>query len=272
MGPETPSMGADKVLLPGLSTHQMVQCDVVFADRVFAAVDPSCRHFRWSQLRPEQHAPAAAAASLALWRSAHARLTADGTVQAVWTAMDGLVPSQKDSRRPPDRDVVRAAQELNEGARSATAYAVQAWWQDRQDAAYGALLRAKEAKLVGVTLTSQTWRTLRLRPSSFRLLTKVSPDGVRFLDTPEAFQAELLRQAQELHCGHAGLPLDLSRLQAPVRPDDLADNKNFISRMRRRYPGHRSRQSRGPRLRTTTCSMWSPRAPQPRPSTSCHGS
>ena len=42
----------------------------------------------------------------------------------------------------------------------------------------------------------------------------------------------MLRQAQELHCGHAGLPLDLSRVQAPVRPDDLADDPDFVSRMR----------------------------------------
>ena len=82
VGPETPCVGADKVLLSGLSTHQMVQCDLEFADRVFAAADSSCRRFRWSQLRPEQQAPAAAAASLALWRSAHAGLTPDGTVQA----------------------------------------------------------------------------------------------------------------------------------------------------------------------------------------------
>ena len=109
VGPKTPCVGADKVLLPGLSTHRMVQCDPEFGDRVFAAADPSCRHFRLSQLRPEQQAPAAAAASVALWWLAHAGLTPDSTVQAVWDALDGLVPSQKDSRRPPDRDVLRAA-------------------------------------------------------------------------------------------------------------------------------------------------------------------
>ena len=70
----------------------------------------------------------------------------------------------------------------------------------------------EKAKLAGVALTSQTGRALRLEPPKFRLLTEVSPDGVRFPGTPEAFQEELLRQAQELHYGHAGLPLDLSRL------------------------------------------------------------
>ena len=187
VSPKTPCVGADKVLLPGLSTHRMVQCGLVFTDRVFAAADPSYRRFRWSQLRPEQQAPAAAAASLALRWSAHAGLTPDGTVQAVWAALDGLVPSQKDSWRPLDRDVLRAAQELDAGSGSATTDAVQAWWQERQDASYGALLRVEKAKLEAVTLTSQTGRTLRLRPAKFRLLTEVSSDGVRFPETPEAF-------------------------------------------------------------------------------------
>ena len=209
VGPETTCVGADKVLLPGLSTHRMVKCDLVFADSVFAAADPSYRRFRWSQLRPKQQAPAAAAASLALWWSAHAGLSSDGTVQAVWAALDALVPSQKDSWRLPARDVQRAAQDLDAGSGSATPDAVQAWWQERQDAAYRALLRVQKAKLEGVALTSQTGQTLRLRPANFRLLTEVSPDGVRFSETPEAFQAELLRQAQEQHCGHAALRLDL---------------------------------------------------------------
>ena len=39
---------------------------------------------------------AVAAASFALWWSAHARLTPDGTLQVVWAALQGLVPSQKD--------------------------------------------------------------------------------------------------------------------------------------------------------------------------------
>ena len=86
-------MGANKVLLPGLSTQRMVQCDLMLAERIFAAADPSCRRFRWSQLRPEQQAPPAAAASLALWWSPLACLTPDGTDQAVWAAPEGLVPS-----------------------------------------------------------------------------------------------------------------------------------------------------------------------------------
>ena len=57
-------MGAEKVLLPVLSTGRMVQWDLRFAERTFTVADTS---LRWSELRLEQQAPAAAAASLALW-------------------------------------------------------------------------------------------------------------------------------------------------------------------------------------------------------------
>ena len=55
------------------------------------------------------------------------------------------------------------------------------------------LLRVEKAKLEGVALTFQTGRGMHLRPPKFRLLTEVSPDGVRFPGTPEAFHEELLR-------------------------------------------------------------------------------
>ena len=89
---QRPVRGGEKVLLPGLCTHRMVQCDLGFAEPTFAAADPSCRRFRWSQLRPEQQAPPAAAASLALWWSANARLTVDGAVQADRPRRRGALP------------------------------------------------------------------------------------------------------------------------------------------------------------------------------------
>ena len=45
VGPETPCVGADNILLPSLITHRVVQCDLLFADRVFAAGDLSYRRF-----------------------------------------------------------------------------------------------------------------------------------------------------------------------------------------------------------------------------------
>ena len=61
VGPETPCVRADKVLVPGRNTQRIVQCDLVIAERVFAAADPSYRRIQWSQLRPQQQAPVAAA-------------------------------------------------------------------------------------------------------------------------------------------------------------------------------------------------------------------
>ena len=72
----------------------------------------------------------------------------------MWAALEGLVLSQEDFCRPADRDVLRAPQELDAGAGSATADAVLAWWQDRQDVAYEALLRMEKAKLAGVAVTT----------------------------------------------------------------------------------------------------------------------
>ena len=57
------------------------------------------------------------------------------------------MPFQRDSWHPPDRDVLQAAQELDEGVCAATADAVQAWWPGRQDVVYGALLRVEKSKL-----------------------------------------------------------------------------------------------------------------------------
>ena len=48
MGPKTPCMGAEKFLLPFLSTDRMVQYNLGFAERIFVAADPSCRRFRRS--------------------------------------------------------------------------------------------------------------------------------------------------------------------------------------------------------------------------------
>ena len=62
------------------------------------------------------------------------------------------------------------------------------------------------------------------------------PPAARFLDPPEALREEILRRAQDLHCSHAGLPVDLSHLQAPVHPGNLIDYPDFISRKHMALP------------------------------------
>ena len=37
-----------------------------------------------------------------------------------------------------------------------------------------------------------------------------------------------MRQARELHCGHAGLPMDYSRLAVPTDISYLADDTDFV--------------------------------------------
>ena len=178
------------------------------------------------------------------------------------------MPPQKASLRPPDRDVL-AAQELDPGWRQRT--------RSRPGGTSAKTRRSwptcvwRRPNWCGWPLTSRTGRTLRLWLPKLHLLSEVNPNGVRFLDAPEAFQEELLRQAQELHCGHEGLSLDLLRLQAPVRPGDPAPTRTSPLACARRCPGQRSPGSRGPRQRTTTCTKPCKSVPRPRPSTSCRG-
>ena len=96
--------------------------------------------------------------------------------------------------------------------------------------------RSCVSKLQGLSLTAQTGRILRLKPTKFRLLAEVSLDSVRLPDMPEGFQAELLQQAQELHCGHASLPMDPSWLVVPADPSNPADDPYFVSCQRGAMP------------------------------------
>ena len=64
-GPDSPARAKHR-LLPGLSTHLMTECDLLFGECMFTAADLLCRRFRWAELRPEQQAAAAAAAAAAL--------------------------------------------------------------------------------------------------------------------------------------------------------------------------------------------------------------
>ena len=47
----------------------------------------------------------------------------------------------------------------------------------------------------------------------------------------EGFLAELLRQAKDLHCGHAAPPMEPSRLVVPANPANPPDARDFVSRM-----------------------------------------
>ena len=83
--------------------------------------------------------------------------------------------------------------------------------------------------------------------------------------------AVVLRQAQELHCRHAGLPLDLSRLQAPVRPGDPMDDSDVMLRMRAALPRPLEPAVAGALPTHHDMEQAVKRGPGPHPPTNCRG-
>ena len=77
------------------------------------------------------------------------------------TDLEGLLPFQRDLWRPPGRDVLCAAHEVNEDVGLVFADVLQAWWQERQDAAYRVLLFVEKAQLKGVAVTSRGYASSR---------------------------------------------------------------------------------------------------------------
>ena len=172
----------------------MLECDLHFGGRIFTAADPSCCRFGGAHLRPEPQALPLPPAALALWWSVHARVAPSATNLGVWSALEGLVPEPCDSWRPPNRDALHAARAPDHGTGAEGAVAVPAW-PAQLDNVYAPLLHVSHSKLQGLSLTAQTGCALRLKLAKVPLKTAASPDGLRSPNTPEDFQAELLRQA-----------------------------------------------------------------------------
>ena len=76
---------------------------------------------------------------------------------------------------------------------------------------------------------------------------------------------------QELHCGHAGLVLDLSLLQAPVHPGDPTNDLDFISRMRAALPRPPEPAVAGAQPTYHNMEWPSRRGSRPHPSMNCRG-
>ena len=68
-----------------------------------------------------------------------------------------------------------------------------AWWRRRADESACIALRLEQAKLRGVSITSQTTRSLRLSGARVLPITSISPDGVTFPREPAAFRDEVAR-------------------------------------------------------------------------------
>ena len=104
-----------------------------------------------------------------------------------------------------DRDTVLATRDADS--------AVRGWWADRADEATLALLRLDGARLLGTSITSQTGRSLRLKPQKFQRLCSISADGLDFPTDPAAFRAAVLQQARGLYGGRPGIRMDIPRLR-----------------------------------------------------------
>ena len=113
INPDTLCMGLECPILHGLSKHLLLECYLRLRDGIFMAPDPS----RWALLWLQRWAPAAATASVALWWSSHAHLPLDSLVLRVRSALNSLVTMHRDSCRPPDRDMLSAAQAAGTGQR-----------------------------------------------------------------------------------------------------------------------------------------------------------
>ena len=213
---QSPVHACEKFLLPGLSTHLAVACDLSVRSEYLSQANPAGRLFRFRRAEPSHMATAAAMASLAFWWAWCARLSPDGAFTWYWECISGIIPSSSSGFRL----AAEAAAKLFEGTQLAARDRLTAWWADRQDAAFLRAVQLTEGKLQGTGVTSVTAAALKIRKARFQQLSSVSPDGEYFPTEPDAFKEELLRQAMELHCGrHIGSDAGwLRRLADQYRP------------------------------------------------------
>ena len=212
VGPTTPCTRASRVSLPGLSTHRAVQCDLILAIAGTGPLDPTGRRFIVSRVPTDRHAQVGAVVGIALWWGQCAAFAADALVLAAWAAMSGLVPEHRRSARDCQMAVQRAAEDLAASGGAATAACVSAWWADRSEAALVSLLHLDGRRLVGVSITSQTGRALRLTTTKVQTISTVSADGHSFPSGRSEFLEEVLLQGAELYSGRKGLCMDATRL------------------------------------------------------------
>jgi hypothetical protein len=89
LSPDTPCTACHRDLLPGLSTHKALQCDLTIPGSALRPVDPAGRQFRFQQATAEALQHAAAMIGLLLWWATAAGLPPDSAVLLCW---DGLHP------------------------------------------------------------------------------------------------------------------------------------------------------------------------------------
>ena len=149
---QSPVHACEKFLLPGLSTHLAVACDLSVRSEYLSQANPAGRLFSFRRAEPSHLASAAVMASLAFWWAWWARLSPDGAFTWYWECISGIIPSSSSGFRL----AAEAAAKLFEGTQLAAQDRLTAWWADRQDAAFLRAVQLTEGKLQGTGVTSIT--------------------------------------------------------------------------------------------------------------------
>ena len=225
---DTPCVSCIKDLIPGLSTHRTLVCDLVMDGDLIVPRDSTQKQFDFRRATDAQCNEAASMSSLYFWWAAKAGLRPDATLAMYWDALSSFIPSTK----PYSIAVDQGVQQLTADTDSSTQVAQ--WWQQRHNEATSSALRVKLTKLQGVSITSVTAKAIRVRSAKFTPVTEISADGATFATTAPDFKREALAQAKELYSGREGLSMDLSRMTGAIATDNSPshDDLDFISHMR----------------------------------------
>ena len=89
---DTPCVDCAKVLLPGLSSHLAVVCDLRVPEAALRVRDPTGRQFRFDVAGAPCLRAAGVMVGLLLWWAASARLDPDATVLLCWAGMRPAIP------------------------------------------------------------------------------------------------------------------------------------------------------------------------------------
>jgi hypothetical protein len=163
LSPDTPCTACQRDLLPGLSTHKALQCDLTIPGSALRPVDPAGRQFRFQQATAEAMANAAALTGLLLWWATAAGLSPDSTVLLCWDGLRRSIPVPRRRWRADMTAVLSAADALQaDGEPGISEESLSEWWARRNEEALISMLRLDRRRLLGANITSQTGAALRL--------------------------------------------------------------------------------------------------------------
>ena len=240
VGATTPTTGAARCTLPGLSTHRSLVCVLDLAPGYMVPADPKGSKLRFANINDADLDDAASVSALAFWWGERQALSVDHSFQLYWEMCASVLPSARQafglSDASADKLLASRSAEPQEGDAD-----LQRWWRRKQDAACERALEIASGQLDGVSITSTTRKQLRLSGPKFQQVQEVSADGQHFPTEPVEFKEEALRQAQELHCSRS-MPTDTAFLSSlsqacPEEPADDPDLRTAIASLQTQAAG-----------------------------------